>query len=423
MAAHDDQGAAAGDHRQEMHGSDDDAEELLRAHQQLWSHSLGYVKTMALKCALDLRIPDTIQRRGGAATLDDLLAGSDLPPSSRPYLRRLMRALTALRVFALRHDDPAPAADDADAAPAAACYYELTATSRLLLGGGASYFSLLPVVRPLVQTPLVAPMLGMRDWMTTTTTTRRPDDHHGAACASLLEMASGGKSLWESVRADAGFRAGFFDSMDADSRLVMHAVLRDSPAVFRGVASLVDVGGGRGTAAAAVAAAFPHIQCTVMDLPHVVAEAPAPDAAGRLSFVAGDMFERIPPADALLLKWILHDWDDANCVKIMRRCREAISRNGGGGGREGGRGKVIIIDAVIGFGCSNKDDDETVICKETETQVLCDLYMMAASNGAEREEQEWRRIFSEAGFSDYKITHIRGGVPSVIEVYPSSSHA
>lgn len=296
MAAHDDQGAAAGDHRQEMHGSDD-AEELLRARQQLWSHSLGYVKTVALKCALDLRIPDTIHRRGGAATLDDLLAGSDLPPSSLPYLRRLMRALTALRVFALRQDPaPAPgAADDAIAAPAAARYH-LTATSRLLLGGGASYFSQLPVIRPLVQTPLVAPMLGMSNWMMTTT--KRPDDHD-AACASLFEMASGGKSLWESVRADAGFRAGFFDSMDADSRLVMHAVLRDSPAVFRGVASLVDVGGGRGTAAAA---AFPHIQCTVMDLPHVVAEAPAPDAAGRLSFVAGDMFERIPPADALLLK-------------------------------------------------------------------------------------------------------------------------
>ncbi|WVZ50726.1 hypothetical protein U9M48_001953 [Paspalum notatum var. saurae] len=104
------QQGAAGDHQihhHEMHASEPG--ELLQAYFQLWSHSLGYVKTMALKFALDLRIPDTIHRCGGAATIDDLLAASDLPPSSLPYLRRLMRAFTALRIFALRRDDQNPA--------------------------------------------------------------------------------------------------------------------------------------------------------------------------------------------------------------------------------------------------------------------------------------------------------------------------
>jgi 2,4,7-trihydroxy-1,4-benzoxazin-3-one-glucoside 7-O-methyltransferase len=99
----------------------------------------------------------------------------------------------------------------------------------------------------------------------------------------------------------------------------------------------------------------------------------------------------------------MHDWDDAKCIKIMERCKEAIS------GKEG-RGKVIIIDTVIG---SKPNDDLT--CKETH--VLCDLYIMAAANGIEREEHEWRKIFLAAGFRDYKITHIRG-IPSIIEVYP-----
>ncbi|CAN6363728.1 unnamed protein product [Urochloa humidicola] len=209
-----------------------------------------------------------------------------------------------------------------------------------------------------------------------------------------------GQVMWKSVEDDAACRASFYRSMDSDTRLVMHAVLREcGAAVFHGLTSLVDVGGGRGTASLAIVAAFPHIKCTVMDLPHVVAEAPA---GTGLNFVGGDMFEYIPPGDALLLKWILHDWDDAKCIQILERCQQAIS------GKQG-IGKVIIIDTVIG---SRPDDDVT----SNETLVL-DLHILSMVNGAEREEHEWRRIFKAAGFRDYKITHTRG-IPSIIEVYP-----
>jgi len=49
-------------------------------------------------------------------------------------------------------------------------------------------------------------------------------------------------------------------------------------------------------------------------------------------------------------------------------------------------------------------------------QALFDLYIMVV-NGMERDEQEWKKIFLEAGFSDYKITPVLGG-RSIIEVYP-----
>lgn len=64
--------------------------------------------------------------------------------------------------------------------------------------------------------------------------------------------------------------------------------------------SLVDVGGGNGAGTQVIAKAFPRIKCTVMDLPHVVGQAAACD--DNLRFVAGDMFESIPSADAVLLK-------------------------------------------------------------------------------------------------------------------------
>jgi 2,4,7-trihydroxy-1,4-benzoxazin-3-one-glucoside 7-O-methyltransferase len=259
-------------------------EELREAHHELWGHA-GYVKSMALKCALDLRIPGTIQRCGGAATLGEIVAASDLPASSLPYLRRLMRTLTAMRIFAISHDpDNNPGDDDVVVS------YQLTPTSRLLLSGGddASYFTLLSTIYPVVQQGLVSPMFSMSDWM----------KHHHAPAMSLYEMEHG-KGVWECVQGNAAYRASFYDSMDAHTRLVMHVVLSECPAVFHGLTSVVDVGGGRGTAAAAIAIAFPHIKCTVMDLPHVIAEAPV---GTGLCFLVGDMFEHIPPADALLLK-------------------------------------------------------------------------------------------------------------------------
>ena len=69
---------------------------------------------------------------------------------------------------------------------------------------------------------------------------------------------------------------------------------------------------------------------------------------------------------------------------------------------------MIIIDMVVGSGSSD--------AKHLETQVLYDLLIMGI-NGVERDEQEWKKIFFEAGFKDYKIMPILG-VRSIIELYP-----
>jgi hypothetical protein len=93
----------------------------------------------------------------------------------------------------------------------------------------------------------------------------------------------------------------------------------------------------------------------------------------------------------------MHDWGDADCVKILKNCKKAIPSKERGG-------KVIILDIMVGAGSS------------LETQVLFDLFIMFI-NGAERDEQEWKNILFEAGFSDYKIIPVLG-VRSIIEAYP-----
>jgi hypothetical protein len=52
-----------------------------------------------------------------------------------------------------------------------------------------------------------------------------------------------------------------------------------------------------------------------------------------------------------------------------------------------------------------------------EAQLLMDMLMMVNTRGRQRSENDWRQIFTKAGFSDYKIIK-KVGARGVIEVYP-----
>ena len=87
----------------------------------------------------------------------------------------------------------------------------------------------------------------------------------------------------------------------------------------------------------------------------------------------------------------MHDWDNAGCSKILKNCKKAITPRDAGG-------KVIILDMVMGGQSSNIKHKDTV---------LFDLFIMFV-NGVKRDEQEWKKIIYEAGFSDYKIIPVLG---------------
>ncbi|GLT70460.1 hypothetical protein SLA2020_425400 [Shorea laevis] len=102
------------------------------------------------------------------------------------------------------------------------------------------------------------------------------------------------------------------------------------------------------------------------------------------------------------LQLVLHSISDEDCVKVLKKCREAIVN-------KEKEGKVVIIDIVI-----NDIKDEHEI---TEAKLFFDMLMMVLVTGRERYEKEWEKLFLEAGFSHYKITPIFG-LRSIIEVYP-----
>uniref|UniRef100_A0A0E0QVR2 acetylserotonin O-methyltransferase n=1 Tax=Oryza rufipogon TaxID=4529 RepID=A0A0E0QVR2_ORYRU len=351
-------------------------DDLIQAEIELYHHCFAFIKSTALRAATDLCISDAIHRNGGAATLSDLALNIGLHPTKLSHLRRLMRVLTVSGIFAVEdHNGEA--------------MYTLTRVSRLLLNGdGERTHALSHLVRVLVNPLTVASHFSIHEWFTI----------EQAAAMTPFEVAHG-CTRWEMIANDAKDGSVFNTAMVEDSRVAMDIILKESCGVFQGISSLVDVGGGHGAAAAAIATAFPNIKCTVLDLPHIVAEAPTTHS--NIQFVGGDFFEFIPAADVVLLKYILHAWQDDDCVKILRRCKEAILARDAGG-------KVIIIEVVVGIG------SKEIVPKEM--QILFDVFMMYV-DGIEREEHEWKKIFLEAGFSDYKITPVLGA-RSIIEVYP-----
>ncbi|RLM58962.1 O-methyltransferase ZRP4 isoform X2 [Panicum miliaceum] len=353
-------------------------EDLIHAESVLYHHFFCYVKSMALSCAVHLGIPNAIYHRGGSATLSDLIAGTGLHASTLPCLKRLVNVLTISGIFTASNPPATGSSTTGSLSSREEVVYKLATMSRLLITGDDNKLcSMSPMLHFLVRPLTVTPFFGMHSWF--------KDEQ--AASKSFFEMAHG-CDRWEMTSKNAEDNGVFNEAMVADSQLVMEIFLREAGGKsFSGISSLVNVGGGLGGASAAITRTFPHIKCTVLDLPHVVSQASS-RCNGTVHFVAGDMFEFIPRADAVLLK-------------ILRLCKAAIPA------REDG-GKVIIIDCVTGSG------PQDPVSKETHA--LYDLYMMYI-NGVERGENDWKKIFQEAGFSGYKI--VPGlGIRSAIEVYP-----
>nr|BAV54110.1 O-methyltransferase [Eriobotrya japonica] len=346
--------------------------ELLHAQAHIWNHIFSFINSMSLKSAIQLGIPDIINKHGYPMTLSELTSALPIHPTKSHSVYRLMRILVHSGFFAKKKLSKT----DEEG-------YTLTDASQLLLKDHP--LSLTPYLTAMLDPVLTNPWNYLSTWFQNDDPTPFDTAH--------------GMTFWDYGNHQPSIAHLFNDAMASDARLVTSVIINDCKGVFEGLESLVDVGGGTGTVAKAIADAFPHIECTVLDLPHVVADL---QGSKNLKYTGGDMFEAVPPADTVLLKWILHDWNDEECIKILKRSRVAITS-------KDKKGKVIIIDMMME---NQKGDEESI-----ETQLFFDMLMMALVRGQERNEKEWAKLFTDAGFSDYKITPILG-LRSLIEVYP-----
>ncbi|CAN0913066.1 Trans-resveratrol di-O-methyltransferase [Linum grandiflorum] len=336
--------------------------DLLDTEPQLWNHSFGYVKSMTVQCAVELGIPDVIQSHGRPITLVDLVAGLGIRPAKAPFVSRLLRMLTHLGYLTVQEEEGEER-------------FSLTRLSSLLVKENP--FNSRAFVLTATEPIMMNPWHHMSAWF------RSSGDDKDDPFA----FSHGGKKVYQLAAENPRLAEMINETFLGDSLLLGKVLVTKFRSSFEGLTSLVDVGGNTGTTAKAIAEAFPDIKCTVFDLPHVISSTPS-GKFGNLNYVGGDMFEGIPSADAVLFK----------------QCKKSVTST------KNPAGKVMIIDHVL--------DHES--CRDgasTETLLLFDLVTMGATEGTARTEQQWRELFREAGFSDYRISPLCG-LRAFIQVFP-----
>lgn len=133
-----------------------------------------------------------------------------------------------------------------------------------------------------------------------------------------------GRMAFDHAVQDAGYAEVFDNAMSSYSSAQAEWVLDALGTYdFSKITHLCDVGGGHGYMLCRLLANYPHLQGTVLERTEVIADS-APLWASKLGvsdrcrYLAGDMFKSAPSADAYMMKLILHDWNDDECVAFCK---------------------------------------------------------------------------------------------------------
>ncbi|KAI3706018.1 hypothetical protein L1987_76270 [Smallanthus sonchifolius] len=168
-----------------------------------------------------------------------------------------------------------------------------------------------------------------------------------------------GTHAFEYPALDARFNEVFNKTMVNHTTIVMKEILKHYSG-FDNLKRVVDVGGGLGITLSMIVSKHPTIQGINFDLPHVTQHAPPYPGIEH---------------------WILHDWSDESCVKLLKNCYKVLPENG----------KVVILEAILPF------------IPNTSSSVIVsthlDAIMMTQNpGGKERTEDEFIALAKGAGF-------------------------
>ncbi|KAM7257955.1 hypothetical protein ACFE04_016050 [Oxalis oulophora] len=339
---------------------------LVESQRAIWVLMLAFVDSMATKCAIELRLADIINSHDGPMTLSQIASAIDSPtPPNTDYLFRIMRYLVNKNIFSATTDD----------------------------GNEETLYGPTPLTMWITNDfeLSLAPMILFQN---------NPLNQQSLHCFSKCVKQGGdaftiahGCNQWEFASKNALYNKMLNKGMACTSNLAIPILAQYEG--LKTIGSLVNVGGGTGQLLSSIIEEYPHVKGINFDLPHVIAM--APELPG-VTHVGGDMFKSIPTGEAILLKWIMHDWPDKECIQILRNCRKAIPENG----------RVVLVDIVL----QQKEDGS--FC---DFGLQADLLMFAHTGGKERTEPEWKNILNEGGFSRYKIV-LSIVSTCIIEAYP-----
>ena len=203
-----------------------------------------------------------------------------------------------------------------------------------------------------------------------------------------------GEDLFDYLDHHADFDRLFSEAMDSVEALAGDGFATDMD--WSRFDRIIDVGGSRGTKALAILRRHPGLSALVMDRRQVVEDAqrywaghPAAGAE-RLQFVAGDLLEAIPAAagakDVYLLSAVLHGFDDATSIRVLRNLRQAIDNSGA---------RAAVLEMVV---------------PESGADIASasfDMQMFVGCRGRERTLSEWKSIIGAGGMVLEEVVGLR----------------
>lgn len=331
-----------------------DAAAIGAAVRQLLGDTLGYLYSASLRVAVKAGVADHLV--DGPLSVERLAALGGVQPD---HLRRVLRFLATRGVFR----------EDEDGA------FHLTTAASLLRSD--SQLAMGSVVLLLT------------------------DEIYWLPAGRLDETVQKGTTVYPDI-----FGAPLFEHLAADEERgrIFHTALDDLSATehggivasydFADGATVVDVGGGRGGLLHEVLSKNPKVNGVLFDQPSVVAEhrLSDPAIAGRWEIAGGDFFADMPTGDVYVLKRILHDWDDAACVRLLNACREAMSD----------QSRILVVDTVVPPG------------NDPHPSKTSDLAMMIVFDGKERTEDELAELFTQSGLKLNRVIPTPGTL-SIVE--------
>ncbi|MEV6973498.1 methyltransferase [Kitasatospora sp. NPDC093806] len=154
---------------------------------------------------------------------------------------------------------------------------------------------------------------------------------------------------------------------------------------------VVDLGGGTGVLSDALLSAYPRLRATSLDLPDAARAAGERSAAAghgdRFTALAGSFFEPLPPADVYTLVNVLHNWDDADALRILRGCA----------GAAGSDTVVLVVERLLDQG-------------DPYAMTAMDLGMFLFLGGRERTLDRYEELAATAGLARRATTETPGGL-------------
>ncbi len=205
--------------------------------------------------------------------------------------------------------------------------------------------------------------------------------------SGVFEKVNGMPS-WEGLARDPEAQRRFNAAMARRAGAQVTAVLAATD--LSDALTLLDVGGGRGAMLAGLLEALPSLKGVVADQPGVAAEAEAALAeAGlgdRASAVPCDFFTSVPEGgDVYTIANVLHDWDDAEAVAILRNVRAAMSHDA----------RLLVVEHVL--------DAPGRSFEELRDIHLVDLHMLVLFGARERTQAEYDGLLTASGFTASRL--------------------